>query len=238
MKENFLKRSFDFTLSLVGIVISITIWILIGLLILIEDGWPIFYSHERVGKRGKIFKILKFRSMIKDAELAIGPIQAKKNDPRITKVGKLLRATAMDELPQLLNILKGNMSFVGPRALRPKEIENTNCINIDGNEELEVGNREPGKGDCDEAMSLEKIPGYYKRQNIRPGLTGIAQIYLPSEAPRQQKFRYDLLYIKKLSFWLDLKLIILSFLITFRGKWGFRQRKLWNWKNRYKKLEK
>jgi lipopolysaccharide/colanic/teichoic acid biosynthesis glycosyltransferase len=205
MKEPFLKRPFDFTLSLIGIIISLPLWILIGLLIWLEDRGSILYRQERLGKNGRIFKALKFRSMIKDAEKDVGPVQAKENDPRVTKVGKILRATAMDELPQLINILKGDMSFVGPRALRPAERE------VRGNPDTK---------------RIEDIPGYRERQTVRPGLTGLAQIYLPTDAPRQKKFRYDILYIKKQSFWLDLKLIFLSFWITFRGKWESRQRKI------------
>jgi lipopolysaccharide/colanic/teichoic acid biosynthesis glycosyltransferase len=102
---------------------SSPLWALIAFAIIIEDGLPIFYGQERVGKNGRIFRTMKFRSMIKDAERETGPVQAVENDPRITNVGKILRATAMDELPQLVNILKGDMSFVGPRSLRPKEKE-------------------------------------------------------------------------------------------------------------------
>jgi lipopolysaccharide/colanic/teichoic acid biosynthesis glycosyltransferase len=178
---------------------------MIGLLIMIGDGWPIFYTQERVGRYGKIFKAIKFRSMIKNAEKDIGPVQAVENDPRITKFGKILRATAMDELPQLVNILKGDMSFVGPRSLRPKEKE------VYGNPD---------------EMNIEDVPGYTERLSVRPGLTGIAQVYLPTDALRKEKFQYDLDYIRKQSFFLDLKLIILSFWITFRGKWQTRQQKL------------
>ncbi len=138
------------------------------------------------------------------AEKHTGPVQAVENDPRVTKVGRILRATAMDELPQLWNIFKGDMSFVGPRALRPKEKE------VHGNPD---------------ETSIEDIPGYKERLAVRPGLTGIAQIYLPTDALCKEKFRYDLLYIKNQSFLLDLKLIFLSFWITFRGKWESRQKK-------------
>jgi lipopolysaccharide/colanic/teichoic acid biosynthesis glycosyltransferase len=205
MREPILKRPFDFLLSLTGIIFSIPLWTLIGLMILIEDGLPIFYAQERVGENGRIFKVIKFRSMIKDAEKDTGPVQATENDPRITRIGRILRNTAMDELPQLINILIGDMSFVGPRSLRPKEkevYENPDKTNI------------------------EDIPGYKERLAVRPGLTGIAQIYLPTDALRKEKFQYDLSYIKNQSFLLDLKLIILSFWITFRGKWQTRQSKI------------
>lgn len=204
MTEAFLKKSFDFTLSLAGLIISSPLWILFAFLIWLEDRDSIIYKQERVGKDNRIFKVLKFRSMIKDAEKDIGPVQARENDPRVTKVGKILRATAMDELPQLINILKGDISFVGPRALRPKESE---------------------AHDDSDKMEIEKIPGYKKRHSITPGLTGLAQIYLPADALRRKKFRYDLLYIKKQNFWLDLKIILLSFWITFKGKWESRKRK-------------
>lgn len=198
------KRIFDIFFSVFGLLISFPLWILFGLLILIEDGWPVFYLQERIGKEGRIFKAVKFRSMIKDAETGTGPIQAVMDDPRVTKVGKILRPTAMDEIPQLVNILKGDMSFVGPRALRPTELE------VHGNPN---------------AVRLEQISGFKERHSVTPGLTGLAQVYLPNDALRQEKFRYDLLYIKQQSFWLDLKLIFLSFWITLRGKWGSREKK-------------
>jgi lipopolysaccharide/colanic/teichoic acid biosynthesis glycosyltransferase len=199
-----LKRLFDIFLSSIGIIGSFPLWLLFSLAIKLEDRGSIFYAQERVGKNGRIFKVLKFRSMIPDAEKHTGAVQAVENDPRVTKVGRILRATAMDELPQLVNILKGDMSFVGPRSLRPNEKE------VHGN---------PDK------TRIEDIPGYKERLNVRPGLTGIAQVYLPGEALRRKKFRYDLLYIKNQSFFLDLKLIFLSFWITFRGKWESRQKK-------------
>ncbi len=204
MKKHFLKRSFDIILSSMGLFISIPLWLFISLCIKLEDGGPIFYLQERIGKEGRIFKAIKFRSMIKNAEDGIGPVQAEENDPRITKVGKILRATAMDELPQLLNILKGDMSFVGPRALRPEEIE--------------VDPKSQGK-------RIEDIPGYNLRRMVKPGLTGIAQVYAPRDIDRHNKFRYDIIYIKNMGFFLDLKLILLSFWVTFRGKWESKERK-------------
>jgi lipopolysaccharide/colanic/teichoic acid biosynthesis glycosyltransferase len=200
-----LKRLFDIFLSTFGLICSSPLWILFGLAIILEDRLPIFYLQERVGRGGMTFKAIKFRSMIKDAEKGTGPVQAVENDPRVTKVGRILRATAMDELPQLLNILKGDMSFVGPRALRPKERE------VHGNSAL---------------TKIENVPGYKERLTVRPGLTGMAQVYLPTDALRSEKFQYDLLYIKKQSFLLDLKLIFLSFWITFRGKWESREKKV------------
>ena len=200
-----LKRLFDIFLSSIGLLISFPLWLLFSLVIKLEDRGPIFYSQERIGRGGRVFKAIKFRSMFKDAEKETGPVQAVENDPRVTKVGKLLRVTAMDELPQLWNILRGDMSFVGPRALRPEEKE------VHGN---------PDK------LRIEDIPGYQERLAVRPGLTGMAQVYLPTDALRKEKFKYDLLYIKNQSFLLDLKLIFLSFWITFRGKWESRERKV------------
>jgi len=201
----FLKRPFDIALSSMGLVLSSPFWAAISLAVWLEDRGPVFYAQERVGRRGKLFKALKFRSMVRDAEKGRGPVQAAANDPRVTKVGHLLRATAMDELPQLLNILKGDMSFVGPRALRPNELEAR------------------GHGGPE---AIEDIPGCRERHAVRPGLTGLAQVFLPGDTPRRKKFRYDLLYIRKMSFWLDLELMGLSFWITFRGKWESRADKV------------
>jgi lipopolysaccharide/colanic/teichoic acid biosynthesis glycosyltransferase len=200
-----MKRLFDIALSAAGLLISAPAWLVVALAIKTEDGGPVFYSQERVGRGGRIFRLLKFRSMIVDAEKETGAVQATPDDPRVLKVGRLLRATAMDELPQLVNILKGDMSFVGPRALRPQEQE-------------VLGN--PG------VLAIDQIPGYDRRLAVTPGLTGLAQVYLPADAPRSKKFRYDLLYIRRQFFCLDLKLILLSFLITFKGKWEHRGKKV------------
>lgn len=201
----FLKRSFDVTLSALGLVFSAPLWAVIAVAVWLEDQGPLFYAQERVGRNGRMFKALKFRSMVKDAEKKSGPVQAVAGDRRVTRIGRILRATAMDELPQLFNIFKGDMSFVGPRALRP-------------NEEEVNGSAGP--------VSLAAIPGYAARHAVRPGLTGLTQVFLPGETPRRKKFRYDLLYIRKRSFGLDLKLIALSFWITFRGKWESREPKV------------
>ena len=201
----FLKRPFDIAFSGLGLLASTPLWVVIPLAVWLEDRGPVFYPQERVGRNGRIFKALKFRSMVADAEKGSGPVQAVAGDPRVTRVGRVLRATAMDELPQLVNIFKGDMSFVGPRALRPDERE------VNGG---------PGP------TSIAAIPGYDARHAVRPGLTGLAQVFLPGETPRRKKFRYDLLYIRKSSFAFDLRLILLSFWITFRGKWESREPKV------------
>ena len=223
-----IKRLFDLFLSGIGILLSTPIWVLIAVCIKLEDGGPVFYTQERVGKGGKRFRSWKFRSMVSDSDKRFGPLQASDGDSRVTRVGRFLRATALDELPQLWNIFRGDMSFVGPRALVPEEIEVSSSrlelqsatCNVQGSKFKVQGAR---KG---EAVALEKIPGYEKRHRVRPGLTGVAQVYAPRDIPRRHKFRLDLLYIKKRTFWLDLKLIALSFWITFRGKWEVRGRKL------------
>jgi lipopolysaccharide/colanic/teichoic acid biosynthesis glycosyltransferase/glycosyltransferase involved in cell wall biosynthesis len=198
------KRALDVALSGVGLVASAPLWGAIALAIKLEDGGPIFYGQERSGLNGVPFEVKKFRSMIPNAEATVGAIQATEHDPRVTRVGRLLRATAMDELPQLWNIFRGDMSFTGPRALRPGEIE------AGGSGELE---------------RLEDVPGFRERSSVRPGLTGIAQIYAPRDIARRWKFRYDLVYVRRQSFWLDVRLILLSFWITFRGRWEARDQK-------------
>ena len=199
------KRLLDVLLAGSGLIVSAPLWAAIAALIKVEDGGPVFFSQERVGRRGRSFEALKFRSMIVDAEARTGPIQAGENDPRVTRIGRVLRATAMDELPQLWNIFRGDMSFVGPRALRPGEIE------VKGNGALE---------------KLEDVPGFLDRCAVRPGLTGVAQIFAPRDVLRRRKFRYDRFYVTRQSFWFDVRLILLSFWITFRGRWEDRGRKL------------
>jgi lipopolysaccharide/colanic/teichoic acid biosynthesis glycosyltransferase len=198
-----MKRAFDTALASIGLAISFPLWCVFALAIKLEDGGPIFYTQDRVGRDGRVFRALKFRSMHHDAERATGPVQARHGDARVTRVGRVMRATAMDELPQLWNIFRGDMSFVGPRALRPGEIE------------LEGG----------AAVPLEAVPGYADRIVVRPGLTGVAQVYAPRDISRRSKFRYDRLYIRRRSFALDMRLILLSFWISFRGTWESRDRK-------------
>ncbi|MDD5432288.1 MAG: sugar transferase [Candidatus Omnitrophica bacterium] len=198
-----IKRIFDFLLSLSGIVISLPLWGLISFLIILENGLPVFYFQERSGKNKTTFKAIKFRSMVKDAEKNTGAIQAKEDDERITFVGRILRSTAMDELPQLINILRGEMSFVGPRALRPSEKET--------------------QGET--VKNIYEYPGFEERSKVIPGLTGIAQIFAPRDISREEKFKFDIFYVRNKSFFLDIYLIFLSFLITFKGKWETREDK-------------
>lgn len=196
-----IKRGFDALLAGVGLVVSMPMWLLIAIAIKLEDGGPVFFHQERVGLGGRVFRAHKFRSMVPDAERHTGAVQAAENDPRITRVGALLRASAMDELPQLWNIFAGDMSFVGPRPLRPGEMDTT------------------GDGSL---LPLSAIAGYEERHCVRPGLTGLAQIYAPRDLPRTGKFRYDRLYQTRASLCLDIRLILVSFLITFRGRWEHR----------------
>ncbi len=192
-----LKRIIDLVLSGLGLFMSAPLWMISSLAIRLEDGGPIFYRQIRLGEGGGAFHVLKFRSMVMDAERRSGPVWASESDHRVTRVGRILRATALDELPQLWNIFKGDMSFVGPRPERPEFVY----------------------------RFRQEIGGYDERFRVRPGLTGMAQIYGQYDTPPRDKLRYDLLYIKNQSAWLDLKLIALSFWITFRGKWEHRGRK-------------
>ena len=198
-----LKRAFDVALSGVGLVISAPLWLVIAAAIKLEDGGAVMFPQDRVGLGGATFRALKFRSMVPHAA-ALPPHQAGEADPRITHVGRVLRATAMDELPQLFNIFRGDMSFVGPRPLMPGEIE------VRGNGDL---------------VRLDSIPGYVERQSVRPGLTGLSQVYAPRDTPRVRKFRLDSIYVRNASFRLDVFLVAVSFWITFRGRWEVRVRK-------------
>ncbi len=200
-----IKRFFDCTLAAAGLVISAPLWAVIAAAIVMDDGGPIFFPQDRVGLNGRVFKALKFRSMVRDAEARTGPVQATEQDPRITRVGRILRATAMDELPQLWNIFVGDMSFVGPRPLRPGEVDAR------------------GSG---RLIPLDQFPGYMERHRVRPGLTGLTQVYAPRDISRTSKFRLDRLYLRRCSFWLDLKLIALSFWISGRGEWETRHRRV------------
>jgi lipopolysaccharide/colanic/teichoic acid biosynthesis glycosyltransferase len=199
-----MKRLFDILLASVGLLGSAPLWALIALAIKIEDGGPVLFFQERVGRHGRTFRAFKFRSMVADAEARTGAIQAATDDPRVTRTGRLLRATAFDELPQLVNILRGELSVVGPRPLRPGEVDTT----------------------AEHFVRLDAIPGYMERHLVRPGLTGLAQVHAARDVSRDEKFRYDLEYVRTANSWLDIKLIVLSFWISFRGRWEQREPKI------------
>jgi lipopolysaccharide/colanic/teichoic acid biosynthesis glycosyltransferase len=204
-REPLLKRPLDILISFIMLLLSAPVSVFIAIAIKLEDGGSVFYRQERWGRFGQKFMVLKFRTMVQDADKKYGLKQAEENDHRITRVGRLLRATGLDELPQIINILRGEMSFVGPRALAVGEI----IFDKDGRR-----------------IAYENTPGFHHRQLVRPGLTSLATIYIPKDSPTHRKFRYDLFYIRRLSFGLDLRLIALSFWISFRGKWETRQRKV------------
>lgn len=180
------KRFFDILLSSLGLIVSLPFTLICALAIKLDDGGPVFYRQNRVTKDGKIFNIIKFRSMIVEAE-AEGAKKAVNDDDRITRVGKIIRACRMDELPQLINILKGDMTFVGPR---PERIENV----------YEYSNL---------------YPEFELRHRVKAGLTGFAQIYGKYNTTPEDKLHMDLIYIETYSLLLDLKLFILTFKILF-----------------------
>jgi lipopolysaccharide/colanic/teichoic acid biosynthesis glycosyltransferase len=198
------KRFLDISLAAVGGLFLLPVCAILAVLIKVEDGGPIFYAQMRAGKGGRPFRGWKFRSMVVNADQIYGAVQASENDHRVTRIGRLMRATAMDEIPQLWNIFKGDMSFVGPRALRPEEFE------------IRAGRR----------VALSDIEGYAERHSIVPGLTGLAQVYAERDIPARSKFRFDRLYLRRRGFWFDLKLIAVSVWITLRGKWEKRGSKL------------
>ena len=168
------------------------LWTIIPLLIWLGDQGPIFFRQQRAGKNGRPFTLVKFRTMIPGADRE-GPIYTVEEDPRVTKVGKFLRRTALDELPEVFNILIRDMSFVGPRAL-----------------------------DTEEQKSLEqKMPGFEERLLVLPGLTGLAQIYDRTD-DGHKKFLYDREYLNHMGLWLDSKLLVLSVWYTLTGRWDRR----------------
>ncbi len=204
-REPLLKRPLDVALSLLMLLVSAPVSILVAIVIKLEDGGPVFYRQQRWGRFGKRFSVLKFRTMIADADQKFGLKQAVENDQRVTRVGRILRATGLDELPQIVNILRGEMSFVGPRALAVGEIIYDKA----------------GK-----QLDYESVRGFYERLAVRPGLTSLATVHIPKDSLAGRKFRYDMFYVRKQSFRLDVWLIVISFWISFRGKWETRQKKV------------
>jgi len=190
-----LKRFLDILVSGVGLICASPLIAAIVLAIYLQDGPPAFYTQTRVGWRGRLFRIYKFRSMVKNAEAATGAVLATKDDPRITRVGRLLRKTAMDELPQIINIFLGHMSFAGPRPERPELV----------------------------AEIVERLPEFRRREQIRPGLTGLAQVYGRYYTEPEQKLPYDLDYVARRSLPLDVHLFLRSWRITSKGSWDSDQ---------------
>ena len=177
-----MKRTIDLALSLLLAITTLPLMLLTALLVLLEDGRPILYRQERVGENGRTFVLSKFRSMRKDAEKGGRPIWAKDGDDRVTRVGRFIRKTRLDELPQLWNVVRGDMSFVGPRPERPFFVDQLS----------------------------QQIPFYQQRHAVKPGLTGWAQVkyrYGSSLEDAMEKLRYDLYYIKHLSVFFDLTIV-------------------------------
>ena len=181
------KRAMDIVLSSLALLVFAIPMVLVAAAIKLEDGGPVFFKQKRMTRGGREFDILKFRSMIVDAEKYAGAVLATEDDPRITKVGKFIRATRLDEIPQILNILKGDMSVVGPRPER-KVIADEYC---------------------------KDIPEFAYRLKVRGGLTGYAQIYGKYNTSPYDKLRLDMMYIENYSLMLDIKLIILTLRIIF-----------------------
>lgn len=174
------KRLFDFAFSLVGLIALIPVFIILGIIIKLTSRGPVFYSQTRIGLDGKHFKMIKFRTMIQDAEKETGAIWSPPDDKRVTKIGKVLRKFSIDELPQLLNVLAGQMSLVGPRPERPELVEKFKSY----------------------------IPNYMLRHSVKTGMTGWAQVHgLRGNTPLEKRIEFDLYYIQNWSFRLDLEIL-------------------------------
>lgn len=183
------RRLFDIVLAIAGLVVAFPLLVIFSIAIKLDTKGTVFYRQERVGVKGKYFKLLKLRTMEMDAETD-GPRWAGINDPRVTRIGRYLRKTRIDELPQLINVLKGDMSMIGPRPERPVFTEIFN----------------------------QKTPGFIKRLAIKPGLTGWAQVNGGYDITPEEKLAYDLEYIRKRSFFLDVKILLLTFKVVMTGE--------------------
>jgi exopolysaccharide biosynthesis polyprenyl glycosylphosphotransferase len=191
--EKKLKRLMDIVVSLLILILSAPITILTSIAIKIDSEGPIFFKQERLGQNGKPFNVYKFRSMIKDAEKYTGPVWSTKDDPRVTRMGKFVRKVRIDEIPQMLNVLKGEMSLVGPRPERAFFVEKLS----------------------------EEIPYYRRRLKVRPGVTGWAQIkhkYDETIDDVKIKLKYDLFYIENMSLRMDFKILLRTVFVVLFGK--------------------
>jgi sugar transferase (PEP-CTERM system associated) len=190
-----IRRVVNAGLAVVGFILSLPIMMMVAIAIKLESRGPIFYTQERVGKNGRTFKIIKFRSMRVDAEQVSGPVWAGEDDPRVTLVGRIIRRLRFDELPQFINVLRGDMNFVGPRPERPVFVEQLSEI----------------------------IPYYSQRHLVKPGLTGWAQIKYPygsSVEDAIEKLMYDLYYIKNQSLLLDAMIVFETIKTVLFGRGG------------------
>ena len=191
--EKKLKRIIDIIVSLLLLLVNIPTMVISTLAIKLDSKGPVFFKQERSGLNGKTFRMVKFRSMYQDAEKHTGPVWSQKNDPRITKVGRILRALRIDEIPQMYNVLKGEMSLVGPRPERPFFVEKLS----------------------------QEIPYYKRRLKVRPGITGWAQVkhkYDESIEDVKIKLRYDLFYIENMSIRMDMKILFRTIFVVIFGK--------------------
>ena len=189
--RGFIKRTFDVVVSFISLLLLLPLFAVLAMLVKAASRGPVFYIQERVGLDGREFKMLKFRSMRLDAEVGSGPVWARKGDPRVTWIGRFLRRSSLDELPQLLNVLRGDMSLVGPRPERRHFVE----------------------------QFQQHIPKYIERHRVRSGMTGWAQVNgLRGQSPIEERTRYDIFYIENWSLWFDLKIIIMTFIEVVRGK--------------------
>ena len=186
------KRVADILFAGIALALSLPLWIWAVTLILLTDGWPCLYSQTRVGRGGRIFTLYKFRSMIKDAERHSGAVLSDKDDPRVTHIGRIMRKTAIDEIPQLISIFRGDMSWVGPRPERPEFVRDF----------------------------LRDIPDYERRYEVKPGLTGLAQVRGHYLSTPEEKLVYDIEYLRRRGLWLDLQIWLLSWANTLCGRWG------------------
>lgn len=188
------KRIFDVIMSIIGIILLSPLFILTALLILVFSPGPIIFKQTRVGKSGTTFDIFKFRTMRVDAEKYTGPVWASENDPRLIPfIGKFMRKAHIDEIPQFINVLRGEMSIIGPRPERPVFVE----------------------------KFKKEISDYEKRLAVQPGITGLAQVwhrYDETIEDVRKKIRYDLLYIKKLCLWTDLTIMLRTMRVVFTGE--------------------
>ncbi len=187
------KRAFDIVASLLGIIFLSPLFLLAAVLIKCTSKGPILFTQTRVGKGGTLFDIYKFRTMRVDAEKETGPVWAENNDPRLIPIGRFLRKAHIDEIPQFINILKGEMSLIGPRPERPVFVQ----------------------------KFKKEITDYEKRLAVKPGLTGLAQVwhsYDETINDVRKKIKYDILYIKKLCLWTDLRILLRTVRVVFTGE--------------------